>query len=243
MRVRKTMSILLRFSIIIASFSVILSFQLTPLHAGVFTLPQFLDPGATQVGLEPEFIFTNRGGPGIQGRIAYGVNDLSNFHVWLGTGSEPRKFRTGGLYSFDFIPDIEGQIGAGIAVGAQFLKQPQWNRWDVMVVPYLHEGFISADSNANSRSSRVISSRKTRPEKKSAEETYEEESPREDSVTEPYFAMPLGYAYRNSEWVFASSFVIGSLFHINSYITYVMEFGVNVNYSETYLSGGFGFQF
>lgn len=224
-----------------------------PASAGIFTLPQFLDPGESQIGVEPEFVFTHRGGPGIQGRFAYGVNDLSNLHIWSGTGSDPRGFRVGSLYSFDFIPDIEGQIGAGIAVGGQFLKHPQWNRWEVLAVPYVHEGFFSGNiSSPNaSRKARVVSAEKKikRNGKSDApaidEETVEGESSeiREDAITEPYLAFPIGYSRINGEWEVSSTFVVGALFHSTPYLTYVMEFGMNVNFAETYLSGGIAFQF
>lgn len=118
-------------------------------HAGVFNIPQFVDYQSWAVGIEPEMTlssFGDRGsGIGLNAKFTYGITPLSNLQVGVGTGSGPRGFRLGGTYTFDFIPDIEGQLGAGLALQAYFYKlKGSVSQTETTIYPYIHKMIHSA---------------------------------------------------------------------------------------------------
>lgn len=56
---------------------------------------------------------------------------------------------------------------------------------------------------------------------------------------EPFFALPFGVGIGNNSSIALTSVVIGSFFKFSEKIRFVMEFGVAINNTESYLSGGF----
>ena len=115
-------------------------------QAGVFNIPEFVDFKSWAVGIEPEITFkTSEGGGGGFGsnaKFTYGLTPLSNLQVLIGTGSGSRGFRVGGTYSFDFIPDLPGQVGFGVAAQGMYLKLGDATaRTEGLLYPYLHKSF------------------------------------------------------------------------------------------------------
>ncbi len=111
-------------------------------RAGVFTLTQFVDQHQWSVGLEPEVTLGDNSGFGINAKFTYGLTPLSNLQVGIGPGSGTRQFRLGGAYTFDFLPDIDGQLGAGVALQGYIYKlQSGVTENDLSVIPYTHKSF------------------------------------------------------------------------------------------------------
>ena len=111
-------------------------------QAGVFNIPEFVEKSSWSVGLEPEATFSSGGSFSNTLKFTYGIASLSNLQVGLGTGSGNRGFRTGATYTFDFIPDLEGQIGAGLAFQMYYYKlQASVGQTEMTLYPYLHKQF------------------------------------------------------------------------------------------------------
>jgi hypothetical protein len=118
----------------------------TAAHAGVFNIPQFVEQKSWSVGLEPEATFTSGGSFSNTLKFTYGAGSLSNVQIGIGTGSGTRGFRTGATYTFDFIPDLDGQIGAGIAFQAYYYRiRATVGQTELTLYPYLHNQFESAN--------------------------------------------------------------------------------------------------
>lgn len=117
----------------------------TPAKAGVFNIPQFVEQKSWSVGLEPEATFTSGGSFSNTLKFTYGIGSLSNLQVGMGTGSGTRGFRTGATYTFDFIPDLDGQIGAGVAFQMYYYKiRSTYGQTELTVYPYIHNQFEAA---------------------------------------------------------------------------------------------------
>ncbi len=118
-------------------------------HAGVFNIPQFVELKSWSVGLEPEATFTSGGSFSNTLKFTYGIGSLSNVQVGIGTGSGNRGFRTGATYTFDFIPDLDGQIGAGIAFQTYFYKvRSNYGQTELTLYPYVHNEYEVAGNIA-----------------------------------------------------------------------------------------------
>jgi len=96
--------------------------------------------------MEPEFILTGGAGIGANMRFTYGMTDLNNASLILGTGSGPRRFRVGGTFSFDVFPDIEGQPGIGIALQPLYQRLRVGSQVELTAVPYIHKELQSGTS-------------------------------------------------------------------------------------------------
>jgi hypothetical protein len=118
-------------------------------HAGVFNIPEFVDYKSWAVGLEPEVAFDTYGhnqssGVSLTAKFTYGITPLSNLQVGIGAGSNSEAFNTGGTYTFDFLPDLEGQIGAGLALQVYYYKlQNSVSQTIASVYPYVHKMFTT----------------------------------------------------------------------------------------------------
>lgn len=111
-------------------------------EAGVFNIPQFVEQSSWSVGLEPEATFSGGGSFSNTLKFTYGIADLSNLQIGLGTGTGTRGFRGGATYTFDFIPDLDGQIGAGVAFQMYHYKmQASVGETQMLLYPYLHNQF------------------------------------------------------------------------------------------------------
>ena len=113
-----------------------------PACAGVFNLTQFVDYQSWAIGMEPEVTITAGGGFATNFKFTYGIAPLSNFQAGVGFGTGARGFRIGGTYTFDFIPDIKGQIGAGIAIQGYYYKLAgSSGQTETTAIPYIHNIF------------------------------------------------------------------------------------------------------
>lgn len=115
-------------------------------QASVSTMPRFVAPGDSAMGIEPEVVLTSGAGIGITARYTYGLNDLMNVMAVLGTGTGPRKFRLGTATTFDFFPDIEGQPGIGLGVSGVYQRLADTGQFEVMTTPYLHKTFVTGNN-------------------------------------------------------------------------------------------------
>ncbi len=112
-----------------------------PAQAGVFNIPRFVEPGNFALGLEPELTLSPSAGMAINAKYTQGLNELMNFQGILGTGGGPRNFRIGGNLTWDFVPDIEGQPGIGLATQALYYRIPNTGRLELTGIPYIHKNF------------------------------------------------------------------------------------------------------
>jgi len=132
----------LKIALILMSCSVFNPILVHPAKAGVFNIPEFVDPGNWAVGLEPEATFNSGGSFSTNLKFTYGLAPISNLQFGIGEGSGNRGFRIGGTYTFDFIPDLKGQIGAGIALQLYYYKiQSGLSQTEASIYPYLHKAF------------------------------------------------------------------------------------------------------
>ena len=110
--------------------------------AGVFNIPEFVEQKSWSVGLEPEATFTSGGSFSNNVKFTYGIGPISNLQLGLGTGTGSRGFRGGATYTFDFIPDLENQIGAGVAFQMYHYKlQASVGQTEMTLYPYVHNQF------------------------------------------------------------------------------------------------------
>jgi hypothetical protein len=115
-------------------------------QAGVFNLHQFVDYESWAFGLEPETTLTSGGGFATNFKFTYGITPLSNFQVGVGFGGGARGFRLGGAYTFDFIPDLDGQIGFGLAVQGYYYKlRGGLAQTETTLLPYIHNSYRTGE--------------------------------------------------------------------------------------------------
>ncbi len=135
----------LNLSLILMGCSLFLSSFIHQAEAGVFNIPEFVEQKSWSVGLEPEATFSSGGSFSNTLKFTYGIASLSNLQIGLGTGTGSRGFRGGATYTFDFIPDLEGQIGAGIAFQMYYYKlHASVGQTEMTLYPYIHNQFESS---------------------------------------------------------------------------------------------------
>ena len=178
-------------------------------RAGVFDLPQFVQPGNFAIGVEPELVLTDGAGLAVNAKYTQGVSDLVNVQGLIGTGGGPRQFRVGANMKFDFFPDIEGQPGIGLAAQAIYYRLSDnagnnTGMFETTGIPYVHKTFVS-DKNE----------------------------------IDPFLAIPIGLQFADGNYKATSTLSFGSMFRTdNQSIRYTVEVGVAINNSESYVSGG-----
>ena len=184
----------------------LVSFWAYSAQAGVFNIPEFVEPGNFAVGLEPELTFSH--GAGIAGNLKYtqGLTGFSNLTALVGTGTGPRKFRVGADLSFDFFPDVEKQPGLGLATQILYQRLVDFGQLEITLIPYLHKSFT-----------------------------------KDGSLVDPFVAVPFGWAFHDGEYKPISTLVIGGIFKTSESVKLITEFGIAINNSETYLSGGIAY--
>jgi hypothetical protein len=124
---------------IVASFAVL---SLNSANAGVFNIPNFINPGESAFGVEPEVNLSNESGFATNFRFQHGLSTLSNLHVLVGTGTGQRQFRVGGVYTFDFFPDVGEQPGIGLGVqGVYYRYHGSYGQLETSAIPYIHKAF------------------------------------------------------------------------------------------------------
>jgi hypothetical protein len=113
----------------------------TPLYAGLFDMPAFLEPGSWSVGMEPEIIISKKSGAGLNFKPRYGMNDILNWQALLGTGSGPRNFRVGATADFEWFPDYEGQIGIATPLFLEYFSTEASGVLALGVRPMVYKSF------------------------------------------------------------------------------------------------------
>jgi hypothetical protein len=121
----------------------------TQAHAGVFNIPEFVEYKEWAAGIEPEVAFSTWGanqtaGVSFTAKFTYGITPISNLQIGIGSGTESEAFRVGGTYTFDIIPDLEGQIGAGLALQGYYYKiKDAYSETIISIFPYVHKMFTT----------------------------------------------------------------------------------------------------
>jgi hypothetical protein len=177
-------------------------------RAGVFNTVHFVEPGKMAVGLEPELTLTDGAGLAVNAKFTQGVSDFMDAAAIVGTGGGPRRFRLGGDLVFDVFPDVDKQPGIGILARGIYYRVPNSGQFDLTGAPYIHKAFLTGEGN-------------------------------KDEI-EPFVAVPLGMAFDSGTYQWIGQIVIGSMFKNASTekFRYSFEMGINLNNSESYLSGG-----
>lgn len=115
-------------------------------HAGVFSAPRFVLPGQFSVGLEPELVFLDGAGVGLNIKYTHGIAEMADVIGIIGTGSSPRRFRVGSGFTLDIFPDIEGQPGIGLGGQGVYYRYNDHGQFDLTVFPYLHKTFQAGET-------------------------------------------------------------------------------------------------
>ncbi|MBL7716475.1 MAG: hypothetical protein JNL01_13500 [Bdellovibrionales bacterium] len=171
---------------------------------GVSNTVHYTQPTKMSIGLEPVITFNK--GAGLSGnlRFNYGLSDLSNLNLLIGSGGGSKNFRFGGNLTFDFFPDIQGQPGIGMAVQGIYYRTPAPTQadasatiglLDLVGIPYIHKTFKMSGS---------------------------------DEI-EPFFAVPLGLQLSDGRYTGQGSLVFGTLFTNHPKFRYSMELGIGVS--------------
>ncbi len=182
-------------------------------QAGVFNIPHFVPAGDFGLGLEPELTLTHGAGVAINAKYTQGINDMLNVQGILGTGSGPRRFRVGGNASFEFFPDSQGQPGVGLAAQVLYMRIP-----------------TTLDTSSNSDTTGVT--------ELTAIPFIHKTFNAGGKEIDPFLAVPFGLVFDNGSYRSLFTVVIGSGFKATENLWYTMEFGIAVNHTETYFSGG-----
>jgi len=188
-------------------------------RATVFNVVQYLEPGQSALGLEPEFVLSSGAGFGVNFRYSHGLNDLSNASFIIGTGGGPRQFRIGANLTADFFPDTEGQPGIGVGLQTMYSRvglrsagtgitetigDPATQaRFEGLLLPYIHNRFANPGGDV-----------------------------------EPFFSLPYGFSIRDGRFQVSTAVAVGAFFHMSRQVAYSMELNVGVNNAESTLSGG-----
>ncbi len=188
-------------------------------RATVFNVVRYLEPGQSDLGVEPEFILSSGAGFGANFRFSQGLNELSNASFIIGTGGGPRRFRIGANLTADFFPDTDGQPGIGLGLQALYSRvglrsagtgitetygdAGTQGRFESLLMPYIHNRFSNPGGDV-----------------------------------EPFFSLPYGFSIRDGRFQVSSAVAVGSFFHMSRQVAYALELNVGINNAESTLSGG-----
>jgi len=189
---------------------------LVPAKADVFTLPHFVHPGDWAVGVQPEITLSNGAGLGTDIHFQYGLNDLSNVKVRLGTGASYRHFRYGVAGTLDFFPDIQGQPGIGIGAAADYVNlYTGGGQLELKAIPYIHKTLFVNTSGKGGQNDEI----------------------------EPYLAVPVGVAFNSGTYSGLSQVVVGSFFKSSEHFRFNLEMGIAINNTTSFISGGVAYYY
>jgi hypothetical protein len=181
-------------------------------HADVFNLPHFVPAGDFAIGLEPELVLSSGAGVGINARYTQGLADFFSLSGEIGTGSGPRRFRAGVDLNFDFIPDLPGQPGIGMAARAMYVRIPTpgttvgdvSGQLELTAIPYIHKAFATASGG----------------------------------TIDPFFSLPAGMSFLDGNYRALVTGVVGAMIQANEHFWYSAEFGIAINHTDSYFAGG-----
>lgn len=182
--------------------------------AGVFNIPEFVEYKSWALGMEPEVTLSTYGNTNNSGiadtfKFTYGISPLSNLQVGMGEGSGSKGFRTGATYTFDFIPDLEGQLGAGLALQAYYYKlKGSYGQTEATIYPYLHKMIKNGAAKES------------------------------DAAYDPFIALPFGEAFYNSTYRSIWQLVVGASLKSSEHFAITGEIGISLKDTDSYISGG-----
>jgi hypothetical protein len=58
------------------------------------------------------------------------------------------------------------------------------------------------------------------------------------SDIEPYFGVPIGMGFQNGQYKAIATVAVGSMIKNSEHLRYSIEFGIAVNHTDSYISGG-----
>ncbi len=114
-------------------------------HATVFDLPAFLEPGHVAFGLEADVPLTDGAGAGFNFKPRVGLSDFLNLQAIIGTGSGDRKLRAGATLGIEYFPDINWQPGIASPVTFLYTNLRGEGNTALYVTPLLYKTFHSQD--------------------------------------------------------------------------------------------------
>lgn len=179
-------------------------------QAGTFSLPHFVNPSSFAIGVEPEITLTEDAGIAGNLQFTYGLTDLMNVTGILGTGTGSRQFRVGGNATFDIFPDIEGQPGIGIGVRGLYY------RLNNKATPDMTQGQFELTGVPYLHKTFATAG----------------------GELEPFLTLPIGMAFSQGKYKALSSVTVGSFFKSSENVRFIVEFGMPINNTDAYLSGG-----
>jgi hypothetical protein len=183
------------------------------IKADVFGLAHFIPPQTYSLGVEPETILYNAlvsgAGVGVNFKGTYGLSPLSNFIATIGTGTGPKKFRSNATLTFDAFAEEKERPGLGAAVGLGVTSTGSKVVWEAAATFYVHKNFVLAFENAS-----------------------------QDYHLEPFLAIPVGLRLADNKYLITNSLTLGSLYKMSQKWSSVLEVGLNIQDSSTYVSGG-----
>ena len=207
-----------------ATFALVASslFAASNASAGVFSSVHFVNPGEFALGLEPEVTLASGAGVSTTARYTQGVNDLTNITGLIGTGNGPRQFRVGGNMTLDFFPDTKGQPGMGLMFQGIYYRLPAGSTSAT-------SAFIPATVNTPSTGQLEVTV---------APYIHKNFNTGGQNEIDPFLAIPFGWTFQDGQYKNIALISLGSMIKANDHLSYVAEFGVGVNNTDTYFSGG-----
>ena len=121
---------------------VLISFLLLSInsYARVFDVADVVKPGKIDLGLESEFIINKGFGFHAIGSANFGMSDVVDYGVFIGTGNLP--FQLGFFSKYLLFPDIRGQFGLAFVGGLKFIRDSGKNVLSIMLHPIISKSFI-----------------------------------------------------------------------------------------------------
>ena len=114
--------------------------------AGIFDLPDFLDPGKFSMVAEADIALTQGTGAAVNLKPRYGLTDFLNVQLILGHGVGDRRFRAGATLGVEYFPDVGNQPGLASPVSLQFTNVKSQDQWSLWVTPLVYKTFHGADT-------------------------------------------------------------------------------------------------
>jgi len=186
--------------------------------AGVFDMPQFVAPASFSVGIEPEVILTSGAGLGVNVKYTHGISDLVNVMAALGTGSGPRRFRAGGGAVLDVFPDYGHQPGIGVGFHVFYYRvRPS------QVLGITDVTVAELDATATPYIHKSFEAGKTA------------------GRFDPFVSVPVGLRLSEGSYRPFAAVALGSVFMPTDNLRYVVELGVAIQNTDSYLAGGISY--
>lgn len=107
----------------------------------VFNLPFSIVQGTSAIGLVPDLTLGTATSAGVGLRYTYGLTDILNAQVGIGTRSGEPGISVGVGASAELLTDDKGRPGLGVAAQMYNVSRGGEPTTDMMVIPYIHKRF------------------------------------------------------------------------------------------------------